>query len=362
MISVLDLYIARRMLWSFLLVFTVLFGIAEIFDILEFLRRGSNRPNMHVGIALKMALLQSPYIIEIITPFVVLFGSLHSFLSLTRNSEIIAMRAAGVSPWSLLKAPISIVVIIALFQIMIISHIASPMRQTVNQMESEIFGTKQQHLAVLNTGLWLREGNEDRNTILHARLSNASGTELSQIMLIDTTPQDAFIRRIDALRAELGNEVWTLYNAYVSDKTNGTVYHDTFSVPTTITPEQLKNNFADINSMSFWKLPETIKAMKQAGFKPRQHILRYHNLLAKPFMLIAMVLIALACTTGLHARANKKIAISACVFLGFIMLFLNTVIQTLAQTSALNINAAAWIPPISYILLGVSAIIHREDN
>lgn len=362
MISLLDVYIARRMFWSFLLVFAVLFGIAEIFDVLEFLRRGASRPDMNISNAIKMALFKSPYLINQITPFVILFGSLHAFLSLTRNNEIIAMRAAGVSPWSLLKAPVCIVFIIAVFQVTVISHIASPMRQTVNQMETDIFGTQQQHLAVLSTGLWMREGNAHRQTILHARLGNASGTELSQVMIIDTTPQDFFIRRIDALRAKLNNKVWTLYNAYVSDKAKGTVYHDTFSIPTTITPEQLKNNFADVDNISFWQLPSTITAMEQAGFKPREHILRYHTFLAKPFMLIAMVLIAMAFTTGLNTRSNKKRVVALCVFTGFMVFFLTILLQTVGQMGELNPIVAAWIPPLSYILLSVSAIIHREDN
>lgn len=362
MLSVLDSYIARRMGASFALMFAVLFGVAEIFDVLEFLRRGASRPDMTFAVALKMALLKSPTLINQIVPFVVLFGTLHGYLSLIRSSEIIAMRSAGLSPWALLKSPVLIVVAIAVFQVAVLSHIAGPMRQAVNKLESDIFGTQQQHLAVLSTGLWMREGNDDRQSILHARLSNASGTELSQVMIIDTTAQDTFIRRIDAVRAELGNEVWTLYNAYVSDKQNGTVYHDQFSVPTAITPEQLKNNFADIGNISFWQLPTVIHAMKQAGFKPRQHILRYHMLLAKPFMLISMVIIAMAFTTGLHNRADKRRVVGLCVFTGFMVFFLSTIIQTLGQTGALHPIASAWIPPLVYILLGISAIIHQEDN
>ena len=362
MISILDYYIARRFIKSLLLVFVVLFGIAEIFDLLEFLRRGSSRPDMNLGIALQMTLLNSPYLIDKIMPFVILFGALHAFLSLIRNSEMTAMRAASMSPWDVIKFPMIIVSLIALFQVTVITHIASPMHQQLQVLEEQIFGTKQKSFSAIASGLWLREQNEDKKTIIHARISDPSGTELRNVVIIETTMEDKFVRRIDALRAVLGNEVWELHSAYVSSKATGTVPYPTFAVPTSITPKQLKTDFAQVENISFWRLGGIIKTMENAGFQPTQHIVRYHTLLAKPLLLVSMMVLAVAFTTRLHARQSTKTAIALCIITGFVTFSLTNIIQTFGLVGTLPALSVGWIPAIVYTLIGVSMILHKEEG
>ena len=362
MISVLDRYITRQLVKSLFLVFAVLFGIAEIFDMLEFLRRGSSRPDMTLGTAVQMTLLNSPYLIDQILPFVVLFGSLHAFLSLIRNSEMTAMRAAGMSPWDIIKMPTLIIVLIAVFQVTVITHIASPMHKQVTLLEEKIFGTKQKSFSAISSGLWLREQNEDKKTIIHARISNPSGTELRNVVIIETTMNDQFIRRIDALRAVLGNEVWELHSAYVSSRANGTVPHATFAVPTTITPKQLKTDFAQVENISFWQLGGIIKTMRGAGFQPTQHVVRYHTLLAKPLLLVSMMVLALAFTIKLHARQPAKAVVALCIITGFVTFALTNITQTFGLVGTLPALSAGWIPAIVYTLAGITAILHKEES
>ena len=362
MISILDYYIARHLIKSLLLVFAVLFGIAEIFDMLEFLRRGSSRPDMNLGVAMQMTLLNSPYLIDQIMPFVILFGSLHAFLSLIRNSEMTAMRAASMSPWHIIKVPALIVGLIALFQVTVITHIATPMYQQVQQLEQKIFGTKQKSFSAIASGLWLREQNEDKKTIIHARISNPSGTELRNVVIIETTMDDKFLRRIDALRAVLGNEVWELHSAYVSSKQTGTVSHPTFAIPTSITPKQLKTDFTQVENISFWRLGGIIKTMENAGFQPTQHIVRYHTLLAKPLLLISMMLLAVAFTTRLHAREPARKAVALCIITGFVTFSLTNIIQTFGLVGTLPALSVGWIPAIVYTLIAAAMIIHKEEG
>ena len=46
-----------------------------------------------------LTLLQSPSVILVLLPFAFLFGVLGAFVGLNRRSELIAMRAAGISAW-----------------------------------------------------------------------------------------------------------------------------------------------------------------------------------------------------------------------------------------------------------------------
>ena len=52
--------------------------------------------------ALRLTLLKTPMLVEQTLPFVVLAGAMMAVIGLNRSSELVAMRAAGVSAWRFL--------------------------------------------------------------------------------------------------------------------------------------------------------------------------------------------------------------------------------------------------------------------
>ncbi len=47
----------------------------------------------------RLTLMKAPAVLLVLLPFVFLFGVLAAYVSLNRRSELIAMRAAGISAW-----------------------------------------------------------------------------------------------------------------------------------------------------------------------------------------------------------------------------------------------------------------------
>ncbi len=62
-------------------------------------------PNASFGIVSQIAGLRLPYVAMQILPFAVLLGGILCFWRLTRSSELIVARAAGISAWEFLTAP-----------------------------------------------------------------------------------------------------------------------------------------------------------------------------------------------------------------------------------------------------------------
>ncbi len=48
---------------------------------------------------LGLTLMKSPSVIQILLPFVFLFGGIYAYVGMNRQSELVAMRASGVSAW-----------------------------------------------------------------------------------------------------------------------------------------------------------------------------------------------------------------------------------------------------------------------
>ncbi len=80
-------------------------GLVSLFDFIELLRRSATKPDATFGLVLQIAALRLPYIAMQILPFAVLLGGIIAFWRLTRSSELIVARAAGVSAWQFLAAP-----------------------------------------------------------------------------------------------------------------------------------------------------------------------------------------------------------------------------------------------------------------
>ena len=92
-------YVSRHFLISFLAVFSIFLGLIFLFDVIELLRWASGHEEIGLSAVLKMGILKLPFLGQQAFPFAVLFGGMVAFWRLTRNSELIVARAAGVSAW-----------------------------------------------------------------------------------------------------------------------------------------------------------------------------------------------------------------------------------------------------------------------
>jgi len=60
-----------------------------------------------------MSLLKLPDIAQKLLPFAVLLGAIFAFSRMSRNHELVATRAAGVSAWQFLTPPLLVAVMLA---------------------------------------------------------------------------------------------------------------------------------------------------------------------------------------------------------------------------------------------------------
>src|SRR3954447_9041802 len=98
-------YIVRQFALQVFGMLLALSGLVAMFDFIELLRRSASLPDATFGVVAQIALLRLPYVAMQILPFAMLLGGILCFWRLTRSSELIVARAAGVSAWEFLTAP-----------------------------------------------------------------------------------------------------------------------------------------------------------------------------------------------------------------------------------------------------------------
>ena len=92
-------YVAKRFLTAILGAFAVCAVLIFMIDMVELLRMSRRATNLSMFALLWMAALRLPAFSEILLAFAVLVGGIGALLSLNRKSELIVMRAGGMSVW-----------------------------------------------------------------------------------------------------------------------------------------------------------------------------------------------------------------------------------------------------------------------
>ena len=98
-------YILRGFLRSVLGVFAVIALVILLFTSVENLRR-FGETGASAGDVLHITLLQAPEVLYQVFPLVLMLASLVTFLRLARTSELVVMRASGVSALRLIAVPV----------------------------------------------------------------------------------------------------------------------------------------------------------------------------------------------------------------------------------------------------------------
>ncbi len=358
----LTLYLGRHYLLSIGTVFVLIACLILVFDLVELLRRAANRPSATMGVVLGMALLQLPTLAQKALPFTVLLGGMLAISRLTRTQELVVARAAGVSVWQFLGPALVIAAVIGAFSMTVFNPLAAAMVARYEQLEAKHFRGRSSLLAVKSSGLWLREGGADRQSVIHAARVSRNGSEFNQVTIFLYQGDDHFVGRVDADTARLEDGYWELENALLSGPEQPAERRQRYRLPTALTFAQIQDSFAPPETLSFWVLPSFIATLENAGFSARRHRLHLHTLLAAPLLLCAMVLIAATFTLRLTRRGGTGLLIAGGLFAGFVLFFLSDVALALGQSGNIPVALAAWTPAGVSTLLGLAMLFHLEDG
>jgi len=102
--------------------------------------------------------------------------------------------------------------------------------------------------------------------------------------------------------------------------------------------------------------------LEKAGFSAVRHRLYWHSLMAAPFLMSAMVLIAATFTLRQARRGGVSFIIGGGVLTGFILYFFSDVVFALGLSDSIPVMLAAWTPSGVTTLLGLAMLLHLEDG
>jgi lipopolysaccharide export system permease protein len=358
--STLGRYLSMRFLRTIAGVFAVLFLIIFIGDFVELLRRASDTPGAGAGLLAYLSLLRTPAIAEQVLPFAVLGGAMFAFVNLSRRLELVVIRSAGVSVWQFLTPPVVIVLVVGALATTVYNPVSAALKHRADRIETSLFGKTSR--AREDTSLWLRQRSVDGQSILRAERSSDGGSVLSGVTAFVYEPDGRFMERVEAARARLEPGAWVLEEARIAAPGEEPHNTGTYYLATNLNLQQVSQTFTAPSSVSFWELSEMAERTEAAGLDAHGYQLRYQSLLARPLLLVAMVMIAATVSLRFFRFGGVSRTVSGGVAAGFVLYVATKLAGDLGGAGILSAPVAAWGPAVVGAMLGALVLLHQEDG
>jgi lipopolysaccharide export system permease protein len=365
-------YVARRFAAMALLMVLSLSALVALFDLIELLRRAATRPEANFALVAQIAALRVPYVAMQILPFAVLLGGIIAFWRLTRFSELVVARAAGISAWGFLAGPVLVALLLGLGASTALSPLSSAMLARAERLDQLYLRNVGGITALAGGRLWLRQADEGLQAqgvaIISGRpmatreLRPGEALRLVEVTIWRLSADDRPLARIEAASALLQPGRWRFEGAMVFGAERVAGVPQNLDFPTELTPERIENSFATPDTLSLWALPEFIKILEDAGFSAIRHRLHFQSLLALPLLAIAMALLAAGFSMRSARRGGVARMIAGGISAGFALFVLDKITGEFGEAGTLPVVLAAWAPAGAGFLLAAALLLHLEDG
>jgi lipopolysaccharide export system permease protein len=361
----LELYILLRTLAAVIAALAIVSAVILLVQFVDLSRSIGIRADVSAGDLFGLTLLKSPAVIQQLLPFGFLFGVGGAFVALNRSSQLVAMRAAGLSAWRFIRPPALAAFVAGVLAVTLINPVSAALNARFEADRTKIMAN---YLGDLPKDIWLRQGDERTQMVIHARGRDTLQGEvrLHDVSLFvyqkNKSGQPEFKRRLEAEEALLRPGFWQLKNVREATAGESSVQSDSLTIRSTLDSEQAVERFASPEAIAFWRLPAAIQSTEQAGFSASGYRLRFQQLLATPVLFAAMSILAAAFSLRLARLGGLAGLAGAGVALGFVVFFFDRFAGALGRAGIIPEVAAAWAPALVALLAGLTLLSYTEDG
>jgi len=356
-------YFGMRFLGTVLLVFLGILVLVALLDYIEMMRRASDIPGVSPSTVAKISFYRVPQILERIMPFCILIGAMSCYLNLSRRLELVVARAAGVSAWQFITPALVVAFAIGVLATTVYNPLSATLREISKRYEAEVFKQNPENMiGGVGRTFWLNQRSADGDAIISAKSSREQGVHLNGVSVFLFDRSGRFTSRIEAGSGELKRGMWVLQNIRIYGMGEKPVDQPEYRLKTDLTPEQVRESFATPETVPFWELPTYITIAEHAGLVAAGYRLQFQSLIARPFLLVAMVLLAAAVSLRFFRFGGVQKMVLGGVAAGFLLYVLSKMTDDLAKAELMHPITAAWLPVLVGGLTGLVALLYQEDG
>ena len=352
------LYMARLFLVRTFAVLALLVIVLQTLDLLGESGKILAYPGNGDAELWKYVSLRTPQIIARFLPFSVLLGTLITLTALNQNSEIISMKASGLSAHQVLAPLIVAGMGVAIISFVFNERIVARATATLDQWEKVEFGPLPEDDGDMRN-VWVRDG----ANLIHAEQTRGrgAGTVLGNVTIYNRGG-GALGEIVKAPRARYAEGAWVLESATRFDVQRGEETElSTVTVGRGIRPDQFTLTGVRAEEMSFMELKSAIEDLKAAGRPTKALEAGLWHKISGPLSAVLMPLLGAVAGFGLARSGQLFLRTVIGMALGFAYFVADNFALAMGNLGAYPPLLAAWSPFLLFLLIGETVLIRTEE-
>lgn len=341
----LDAYVGRTVGLTMLLAAVGLLGILSIFTFLEQIEDIQN--NYDVRAVMMFCLYSMPRIFYELIPYAALIGCLTGLGLLASNSELVVMRAAGVSTWSISLSALKPTLVLVVIGLLVGELVLPDVERQARNDRLEALSDESGITPIF--GFWYREG----DVYMHFDEVSQGGV-LAGVTHYYYDENEVLERVLFARRAVFhdvrdNEKYWLMEDVAVTDLSSGntrsqkltSLRWDTRLEPNLLSTEIL----VQPDKMSISELSSKIDYMSSQGLSSAKFEIGYWQKLLQPLATVALVFVAISFIFGPLRESTMGMRVIVGLIIGIMFKF----IQDLLSPASLVFG----FPPVIAIMVPI---------
>ena len=303
--------------------------------------------------------LRLPLLAARFLPFSVLLGTLIAFAGLNQHSEVIAMKAAGISAHQILAPLVLASLGVAAAAFVFNETVVVNSARTVNAWTDNDYKPVRVSSGV-QTNVWFRDGNQ----LVRARIVGGSGKNFhaEKLTIYDRGQGTALNRIIEAERATPVPGAWRLENVRIYNAAENIVTRQPeMTALQGVEPERLTLAKVNPDQMDFLTLKERIQELDRAGRPSAAARAGLWHKISGPLSTLLMPLLAAIAAFGLARSGQVLLRATVGMALGFAYFVADNFSLAMGDVGAYPPILAAWAPFFLFLLIGETVLIQSEE-
>lgn len=346
--KLIDTYVLKKFLSSFVFAISLLMAIIVIFDFSENVHRFLDNNIPMKDILLKYYLNFIPYFINLFIPLFVFISVIWFTSKMSNQNEIIAILGGGVNYYRFLIPFLVGALIISILAVFMSNELVPITNEKMNRFKENTM--KRQ--VIPKTTIHVRNSANSYIFVERWDHQQMEGYHFTYEVL-----GSQFIKmklKANTIRYNEDQKNWTLYNytrrtihAGVETVSTGRTLDTTFN----IVPTDLEQNAKVAETMSYRELTRFIRGEKIKGTGMAKHyIIEKQTRLANSLGTFIMTILAF-CVASQKTRRGVGVHLFLGVGLAFIFVFLQQVSNVFSLSGVIPPGLGPWIPNLIYLVV-----------
>ncbi|KRA82570.1 LPS export ABC transporter permease LptG [Altererythrobacter sp. Root672] len=309
---------------------------------------------------LKYVGLRVPQLIARFLPYSVLLATILTLATFNQNSEVIAMKAAGLSAHQILAPLILVALGIAVISFGFNERVVTRASATLKAWEANDYGPVPDD-PTLRANIYLNDGND----VLLASSISGTGkdTVMQGVSFYERDDSGMIVRQLRAPVGKFADPGWRLEGVrqFDVDTAEARDLAEPVVVAPGITLAQIAQRKVDPDAESVMELRRSIQALDSAGRRTAELKGKWWHKFSGPLSSVLMPLLGAVAGFGL-ARSGHLLARAIIgMALGFAFFVVDNAALAMGSFGGYPPLLAAWAPFVLFFLLGETVLIRTEE-